>query len=195
MKKLLMITTVSVFVWTIMILAALTRVCYAELKDDIVPGDSIDKVLKSENGVHVKRYGVRHIVDAEKIERVGIYKIVIGDLDKLTEIYWENRSRGFQGVLVYPQKINSNWTISEFKHRTYRGEPMDDRKLSEVVAEKSVLPRPLNLMPTDLLELVEMSMIYKKRGGIMVIYILPETSLEDVGKIFGFVVKYGGLNV
>lgn len=186
MKKLLLITTLFVFGC-----AGIQYKAY-KLEDEIIPHTRIDKVLKSENGIHIQRYGVRSTFSDQKTVRTGLYKIVIGNPDNLDKIYWKNRARGFQGVLIYQAENSTDWTVAEYRHYKYRGEPYEDRKLSEQVVKKSNLPRPLNLMPPDLLELVEMAIIYKKRGGIMVIYVLPETSLEDVGKMFGFVVKYGG---
>lgn len=160
-----------------------------KLEDSIVPNERIDKVLASENGVHVKRYGIRFIIENGQSIKIGLYKIVKGDLAELQKIHWRNKIRGFAGTLLFPNKSSDTWQVVEFRHPKYRGEPYEDRKLSEKTVQKEDLPNPLNMIPKDLFKLVENAITYKS-GVYMVIYIVPETSLDDIGKLFGFVVKY-----
>jgi hypothetical protein len=160
-----------------------------KLEDKIVPNIKVHKVLKSENEIHAVRYGVRFTIENGQTTKIGLYKIVIGDLDELDKIHGRNKVLGFAGTLLFPNDLSSTWQIIEVRHHQYRGEPYENRKLSERTVQKKDLPNPLNIMPDDLFKLVENAVMYK---SCMIIYILPETSLDDIGRLFGFVVKYGG---
>lgn len=162
-----------------------------KMEDTIIPNERIDKVLASENGVHAKRYGVRFIIENGQSTKIGLYKIVVGDLDGLQKIHWRNKARGFAGTLLFPNESSDAWQIVEVRYPKYRGEPYEDRKISERTVQKQGLPNPLNIMPNDLFKLVENTITYES-GAYMVIYILPEAGLDDIGKLFGFIVKYGG---
>ena len=162
-----------------------------KLEDAILPNARVNKLLKSENGIHAKRYGVRFTVSDQEVTKTGLYSIVIGDLEELLEFRAESKYHGFEGVLVYPNDDSGDWTVVKYRYHKYRGEPLNDRKLWAKIVQKKDLPNPLNIMPDDLFKLVENMVMYED-GKCKVIYILPETSLENFGKIFGFVVKYGG---
>ena len=165
-----------------------------KMEDDIMPYTPVKKVLASENGVYAQRYGVRMFSDDKgDVVRIGLYKIIIGEnLKRLDKIQWLSRSKGFAGTLIYPAKATDDWKITTFRHQNYRGEPYEDRKVSEITVKKENLPNPLNIMPNYLFNLIEFVVMYenKEYGNFKTIYILPETSLDDVGRVFGFVVKY-----
>jgi hypothetical protein len=183
MKKLLLVLVLFVFGC-----AGLPYKSY-KLEDNIVPHGRTDKVLVSENGAHAKRYGVRFIFENGQTTKIGLYKIVIGDLDGLLTIHHRNKVKGFAGTLLFPMESSNAWKIVEIRRPKYTGEPHEDRKLSERTVQKKDLPNPLNIIPRELFELIE-SVVTYDNGAYMIIYILPETSLDDVGKLFGFVVKY-----
>lgn len=163
-----------------------------KMEDSLVSNTRIDKILKSDNEVHAKRYGVRFTIENGKTTKIGLYKIVIGDLGGLQIIHQTQKVRGFAGTLLFPNESSNTWHIIEVRYPKYRGEPYEDRKLSEKTVQKKDLPNPLNIMPNDLFKLVENAITYEL-GAYMVIYILPKTSFDDIGKLFGFVVKYGGV--
>lgn len=189
MKKLLMKKLLLVLILFAFGCAGLQYKVY-KLEDSINTGDKVDKILESENGVHAKRYGVRYNSGSDKY--IGLYNIVIGDLKGLDKIYRSHKDRGFKGILVFPIKHSNNWKIAKYRYPKYRTELFENRKLSEKIVQKKNLPNPLNIMPNYLFKLVENAVMYED-GKYKVIFIIPETRLDDVEKLFGFVVKYGGI--
>jgi len=191
MKKLLLVLVLFVFG------CAVLQYKSYKLEDNIVPNERIDKVLASENRVLAKRYGVRFIFENGNTTKIGLYKIVIGEnetldmfgLNGLQRIHQKNRARGFAGTLLVPIESSNAWKIVEVRRPKYTGEPHEDRKLSERVVQKKGLPNPLNIIPIELFERIE-SVVTYENGAYTVIYIIPETSLDDIGKLFGFIVKY-----
>lgn len=181
MKKLILVLAVFVF----------TCVGFQDnahgLEDKIIPGTRIDKVLKSKNGVHIKRCGVR-IVSGQA---TGLYKIVIGDINEMRKIFRDSIVLGFAGTLMFPDKFSNNWDIIKYRHKERMGESLKDRKLLDKTIQKKDLPSPLNVIPNDLFGFIEYSVIYKD-GEVTIIYMISKTSLDDVDKLFEFVVKYKG---
>ena len=186
MKKLLLIALPFMF---FMFGCASIQYKPYKLEDTMVPNTRVNKLLKSKNGVHAKRYGVRFTVINQETTKIGLYSVTVGNLEELLDFHNQNKHYGFKGTLVYPNDDSGDWTVAKYRHYKYKGEPYDDRKLWKKIVQKKDLPNPLNVMPDDLFKLVENMVMYED-GKCKVIYILPETSLDDVGRLFGFVVKY-----
>lgn len=145
-----------------------------------------DKLQKEEIDVHLEKYGVRHITENGSQKAVGLYKIIIGDPQKLQNAMNLNKSHGFDGwIFTKYQNKKDDWQ----KIRVHR--PVRQKKgwKKSHIVNKDMLPYPFNTMAHDLLNKIHFFNVYPDNDDVAVIYIIEGTEFSDCQKIFDYICK------
>lgn len=155
-------------------------------EDKMAAGEATDKLQKEQIDVHLKKYGVRRILDNSNRQPIGLYKIIVGDPQKLQNAMSLNQSNGFDGLTFTTFEDNKDvW----HKIRVHR--PIKERngwKVSNIV-KKDMLPYPFNTMADDLLNKIQFFNVYPDNDDVTVVYIVEGTEFSDCEKIFNYICK------
>lgn len=145
-----------------------------------------DKLQKEQIDVHLEKYGVRHITENGSQKAVGLYKIIIGDPQKLQNAMSLNKSHGFDGwIFTKYQNKKDDWQ----KIRVHR--PVRQKKgwKKSRIVNKDMLPYPFNTMAHYLLNKIHFFNVYPDNDDVAVIYIIEGTEFSDCQKIFDYICK------
>jgi hypothetical protein len=117
-------------------------------EDKMAASEATDKLQKEQIDVHLENYGVRHIFENGSRQSIGLYKIIVGDPQKLKNAMSLNKSNGFDGLIfTTSQDKKDDW----HKIRVHR--PVKEKKgwKKSSIVKKDKLPYPFNTMADDLL--------------------------------------------
>jgi len=156
------------------------------IEDAIRPGEPIDKLIKEKGEVQLRRCGVRFIEDQGIRKIIGLYKINIGDPNKIQHALSMNNICGFDGWIYAPKRDNKNhW----HKIRVHRAKGKTESWKEEEVIHKEKLPMPYNMMPDSLLGKIEFFNVYPGSDHVTVVYIAGRTEISDCKVIFDYIYK------
>lgn len=158
----------------------------AAIEDKTTPGEPIDKLQPGQNDVHLVKYGVRFYSENGSLQPIGLYKIIVGDPQKLEQATGLNKSHGFDAlVFTTYQDKKDDW----HKIRVHR--PVKDKKgwKESIIVKKDRLPNPFNTMPDDLLKKIHFFNIYPDSDEVAVVYVIEGTKFSDCEKIFDYISK------
>ncbi len=155
-------------------------------EDKMAAGEATDKLQKEQIDVHLEKYGVRHIAENGSQHSIGLYKIIIGDPQKLNSARSLNKSHGFDGWIFAPyQDTKKNW----HKIRVHRSVRTKKGWKESRIVKKDMLPYPFNTMADDLLNKIDFFNVYPDNDDVAVVYIVEGTRLSDCEKIFDYICK------
>lgn len=147
---------------------------------------AIDKLQKEQIDVHLEKYGVRHISENGSQKSVGLYKIIIGDPQKLESAMSLNKSHGFDGwIFTKHQDKKSDWQ----KIRVHRQVRQKKGWKKSRIVKKDMLPYPFNTMTHALLNKIHFFNVYPDNDDVAVVYIVEGTGFSDCQKIFDYICK------
>jgi hypothetical protein len=151
-----------------------------------VAGEPPDKLEKKQSDVHLKYYGLRHIWKNGSDHSIGLYKITIGDLQKLNMALSLNKLFGFDGfIFTAYQDKTEEWNKIRVKRPVKHQKGW---KVSKVI-RKDMLPIPFNTMADDLLKKIHFIQVYPDNDNVMVVYIVEGTEYSDCVMIFDHICK------
>lgn len=154
------------------------------IEDNIRLGEPIDKLLKEKGELQLKRCGVRIFEDTGIRKIIGLYKINIGDPDKIRQALILNNICGFDGWIFTAKKDKRNYW---YKIRVYRAKGTTKSWKTQEVINKNQLPVPYNMMPDKLLGKIEFFNVYPESDHVAVVYIVGMTELSDCETIFDYI--------
>ncbi len=156
----------------------------AAIEDRLTPGEPINKLQKEQVDVHLEKYGVRFYDVNDNLQSIGLYKIIIGDPQKLKNAVKLNVSHGFDGLIfITSQNQKDDW----HKIRVHR--PVKEKKgwKETSIVKKDRLPYPFNTMADDLLNKIQFFNIYPDNDDVAVVYVIEGTVFSDCEKIFDYI--------
>jgi hypothetical protein len=156
----------------------------AAIADKKDAGEAADKLQKEQVDVHLEKYGVRSYDVNDNRQSIGLYKIIIGDPQKLKDAKKLNVSHGFDGLIfITGQNQKDDW----HKIRVHR--PVKEKKgwKETSIVKKDRLPYPFNTMADDLLNKIQFFNIYPDNDDVAVVYVIEGTRFADCKKIFNYI--------
>lgn len=155
-------------------------------EDKMAGGEASEQSQKEQIDVYLEKYGVRHISENGRQQSVGLYKIIIGDPQRLDNAMSLNKSHGFDGwIFTTSQDKKDDW----HKIRVHR--PVRQKKgwKASSIVTKDMLPYPFNTMTDDLLNKIRFFNVYPDNDNVVVVYIVKGTRFSDCEKIFDYICK------
>lgn len=153
------------------------------IEESIRPGEPIDKLIKEKGEVQLRRCGVKCIEDKGMRKIIGLYKITIGNPQKIRQALMMNMICGFDGWIFAPKTENKKYW---HKIRIHNAQGSSKGQKHEEVIPKDQLPMPYNMMPAKLIEKIEFFNVYPENDHVIVVYIVERTELADCEAIFDY---------
>ena len=169
-----------------LLIIVLSSLPVAANEDKVAAGEATDKLQKKQIEVHLENYGVRPILENSNRQSIGLYKIIVGDPQKLQNAMSLNKSNGFDGLIftTYQDK-KDDW----HKIRVHRPVKGKNGWKESSIGKKDMLPYPFNTMADDLLNKVEFVNVYPDNDDVTVLYIVEGTEFSDCKRIFDYICK------
>jgi hypothetical protein len=155
-------------------------------ENNMAAGEAAHKLENEQIDVHLEKYGFRHISKNGSQQSIGLYKIIIGDPQKLNIAISLNKSYGFDGLIFTThQDKKDGW----HKIRVYR--PVKEKRgwKDSRIVQKDMLPYPFNTMADELLNKIHFFNVYPDNDDVAVVYIVEGTGFSDCVKIFDYICK------
>lgn len=143
-------------------------------------------LIKEKGEVQLRRCGVKFIEDQGIRKIIGLYKINMGDPNKIHHALIINNICGFDGLIFAPIRDNKNYW---HKIRIHRAKGTTESRKKEEIIHKEKLPMPYKMMPDRLLEKIEFFNVYPESNHVTVVYIVGSAEISDCEVIFDYIYK------
>jgi len=141
----------------------------------------IDKIIAEASPTVVLR---RYIIRTSGDTKIGIYKIEVGDQEKIKQALWAMTYKGFHGITYQPKPdmLGFLWTKARIDITYEYGVPPGDMKkkvsdVEDITAFK--LPRGLNTLSAKHVRMLESINIYDEYPESLSIFINAEVTIPD----------------